>query len=84
MPGSFNHPIVHSDTGEITFVVNAFLAANAYLNAPGNFALLTDLVTRNGGQVWVDEYLHGYRDAEAALPQNWAAIIFWPTWPALP
>jgi hypothetical protein len=53
------------DTGEVVFVATPFLAANAYLNAPGNFSLLTDLVTRNGGSVWVDEYLHGYRDAEA-------------------
>ncbi|WP_017299714.1 DUF4350 domain-containing protein [Nodosilinea nodulosa] len=49
------------------FVVSAtpHLAANAYQNQSGNFALLTDLVAGSGGRVWIDEYLHGYRDEEA-------------------
>jgi hypothetical protein len=62
----FQPPDSDSTSGEITFVVTPYLAANAYLNTPGNFALLTDLVTHIGGSIWVDEYLHGYRD-EAAI-----------------
>jgi hypothetical protein len=53
-------------TGELLFSVTPHLAANAYQQAPGNFALLTAWVTAGGGTVWVDEYLHGYRD-EAAI-----------------
>ncbi|PZV08292.1 MAG: DUF4350 domain-containing protein [Leptolyngbya sp.] len=51
--------------GQATMVATPHLAANAYMNEPGNFALLTELVTSTGGRVWVDEYLHGYRDQEA-------------------
>jgi hypothetical protein len=49
------------------FIVAAtpHLAANAYQNSTGNFAFLTDLVAAGGGRVWVDEYLHGYRDEGA-------------------
>ncbi|MGB3308634.1 MAG: DUF4350 domain-containing protein [Nodosilinea sp.] len=52
--------------GLVTMVATPHLGANAYLNQPGNFALLTELVTGEGDRVWVDEYLHGYRD-EAAI-----------------
>ncbi|MGF1568932.1 MAG: DUF4350 domain-containing protein [Nodosilinea sp.] len=50
---------------EVILAATPNLGANAYLNSAGNFALLTDLVTRQGGSVWVDEYLHGYRDGDA-------------------
>ncbi|MGF1520955.1 MAG: DUF4350 domain-containing protein [Leptolyngbyaceae cyanobacterium] len=46
--------------GTAYFAVTPHLAANAYRNEPGNYALLADLVTRSGGTIWVDEYLHGY------------------------
>jgi hypothetical protein len=71
-------------SGELIFIGTPFLAANAYLNAPGNFALLTDLVTRDGGQVWVDEYLHGYRDGEALTAtlgrEGWLAYLARTPW----
>ena len=54
-----------SGQGQVTMVATPHLGANAYLNEPGNFALLTELVGGDGGRVWVDEYLHGYRDQEA-------------------
>jgi hypothetical protein len=70
--------------GDLIFVGTPFLAANAYLNAPGNFAMLTDLVTREGGQVWVDEYLHGYRDIEEVAAElggeNWLAYLASTPW----
>lgn len=60
-------------------ITTPHLASNAYLNQPGNLAFLTDLVTREGGRVWVDEYLHGYRDAEAVATEagsdNWLAYL---------
>ncbi|HSM80532.1 MAG TPA: DUF4350 domain-containing protein [Nodosilinea sp.] len=58
------------DSAQFTVVATPHLGANAYQAQPGNFALLTALVTgaaaEAGGRVWVDEYLHGYRD-EAAI-----------------
>jgi hypothetical protein len=78
-PDEFNQ-----DQGELIFVGTPFLAANAYLNAPGNFAQLTSLVTRDGGQVWVDEYLHGYRDIEEVAEElggeNWLAYLAQTPW----
>jgi hypothetical protein len=55
--------------GEIIWVATPHLAANAYLDQAGNFALLTELVTAEGQRVWVDEYLHGYRDEVAIAAQ---------------
>lgn len=40
------------------------LAANAYQDYPANYELLAQLVTASGHPIWVDEYLHGYRDPE--------------------
>ncbi|MEL7314110.1 MAG: DUF4350 domain-containing protein [Cyanobacteria bacterium J06559_3] len=48
--------------GSAYFVVTPHLAANAYMDEPGNYALLADLVSRSGGTIWIDEYLHGYTD----------------------
>ncbi len=51
--------------------VTPHLAANAYQDAPGNFAWLADLVgAKDGakdGAVWVNEFSHGYRDREQRL-----------------
>lgn len=73
-----------ANLGELIFVGTPFLAANAYLNAPGNFALLTDLVTQEGGQVWVDEFLHGYRDGDDGAAQfsseTWLAYLARTPW----
>ena len=72
------------DLGELIFVGTPFLAANAYLNARGNFAQLTYLVTGDGGQIWVDEYLHGYRDVEEGTAElggeNWLAYLAQTPW----
>lgn len=54
-------------TGEesATIWINSpHLAANAYQDFPGNYEFLAQLVTSAGGEVWVDEYLHGYRDLD--------------------
>ena len=71
-------------SGDLFLVGTPFLAANAYLDAPGNFALLTDLVTRHNGQIWVDEYLHGYRDLQAegdpASNTTWISYIAQTPW----
>ena len=46
-----------------------YLAANAYLDEPGNFAFLAELVGATGGPIYVDEYLHGYRDADVVVEE---------------
>lgn len=50
--------------GEVIAVTTPYLAANAYQDYPQNYQLLTELVTQYQTPLWVDEYLHGYKDAE--------------------
>ncbi|NJR67026.1 MAG: DUF4350 domain-containing protein [Leptolyngbyaceae cyanobacterium CRU_2_3] len=50
--------------GRVIFSSTAFLAANAYQDAPGNFKFLAQLLTEPGYPIWVDEYLHGYKDQD--------------------
>jgi hypothetical protein len=65
------------ESGQFVVAATPHLGANAYQNQPGNFALLTELVA--GGRVWVDEYLHGYRDEEAIAAEtkadNWLSYL---------
>ena len=56
--------------GRIIFATTPYLAANAYQNEPGNFAFLAQLVQTNGGSVWVDEYIHGYKEAAIAVREG--------------
>lgn len=55
------------DQGAITFATTPYLAANAYQAEPGNYDFLAALVTKTDGPIWIDEYLHGYREAEAII-----------------
>lgn len=60
--------------GKFYVALTPHLAANAYLDAPGNFAFLADLATQAGGTIWADEYLHGYKEADAVVTEetrNW-------------
>lgn len=69
----------YSDAGTFIAITTPHLGANAYLNQPGNLAFLTELVTREGGRVWIDEYLHGYRDTDAVAAEvgddSWLAYL---------
>jgi hypothetical protein len=59
--------------GSVVMATTPYLAANAYQDRDGNFKFLEQVVTQPQGQIWVDEYLHGYRDASErgkALQQN--------------
>lgn len=49
--------------GQLVLVTTPYLGANAYQREPGNFKFLSQLVNPKN-QIYVDEYLHGYRDAE--------------------
>ena len=55
------------DEPNLVWATTPFLAANAYQSAPGNFAFLADLV--QPGAVWIDEYLHGYRDRDVVVKE---------------
>lgn len=52
--------------GEILLATPSDLAANAYQDREGNFALLAALASPAGQTVYLDETLHGYREREAA------------------
>ncbi|MBD2328113.1 DUF4350 domain-containing protein [Alkalinema sp. FACHB-956] len=49
--------------GEIIRVTTPYLAANAYQDQPANYAYLAQLVGKKPDRIWMDEYLHGYKDA---------------------
>jgi len=60
--------------GRIIFGTTPHLAANAYQDAPGNYRFLTELLAKPGDTIWVDEYIHGYRDKETLVQEkrrNW-------------
>ncbi len=65
------------DKGQLILATTPYLAANAYQKEPGNFQLLTQLVDPTH-QIYVDEYLHGYRDREEIAKSgvgNWATYL---------
>lgn len=54
-----------------------FIGANAYQDAAGNYALLAQL-TKEGSPIWVDEYLHGFKDKqsmEAIQEGDWVKYL---------
>jgi uncharacterized protein (UPF0128 family) len=50
--------------GKVIFSTTPYLAANAYQDYLSNFKYLANLVTEKGNTVLVDEYIHGYKDAD--------------------
>lgn len=50
--------------GRLISVITTHLAANAYQDCRANYELLAKLVTEPGYPIWVDEYLHGYKDSD--------------------
>jgi hypothetical protein len=56
--------------GQVVFATTSHLAANAYHGFRGNYEFLAQLVTQNGQPVWVDEYIHGYKDPELLVCQG--------------
>jgi Domain of unknown function (DUF4350) len=49
--------------GKVIYAITPHLAANAYQDNRANFEYLARLVDNKGNKVFIDEYLHGYRDA---------------------
>jgi hypothetical protein len=50
--------------GNVIFSTTPYLAANAYQDNLSNFQYLSDLINNKGNTVIVDEYIHGYKDAD--------------------
>ncbi|MGK7874927.1 MAG: DUF4350 domain-containing protein [Xenococcaceae cyanobacterium] len=50
--------------GRVIFATTPHLAANAYQDIQDNYKFLAQLVTKYELPVWVDEYIHGYKDVE--------------------
>lgn len=69
---------VPSGKGRVIYIGTPFLAANAYQDEPGNFPFFAQLAIRYGRKIWVDEYLHGYREQSedsAARTRNWGEYL---------
>jgi hypothetical protein len=56
--------------GKVIQVITPHLAANAYQDEPGNFKFLEKLVTEDGNEIWVDEYLHGFKDQQTLTKER--------------
>ncbi|MBF2066948.1 MAG: DUF4350 domain-containing protein [Calothrix sp. C42_A2020_038] len=57
--------------GKVIYSITSHLAANAYQNERGNFAYLSQLVSDNNKRkIYVDEYLHGYKDKDIKKAQG--------------
>jgi hypothetical protein len=59
--------VVWQDTrkqGKVIFSTTPYLAANAYQDDLNNFKYLASLIKQNGNLLFVDEYIHGYKDAD--------------------
>lgn len=59
--------------GELIYIVPQFIAANAYQSNLANFNYLSTLVKND--RIWIDEYLHGYRDIEAAKEESKGSVF---------
>ena len=55
--------------GKVIYCTTPYLAANAYQDHPENYQFLAELVSDNEA-IWVDEYIHGYRDREAIVREQ--------------
>ena len=62
--------------GQVILATTPDLAANAYQSSEGNYELLAQLVRGDRQPVWVDEYLHGYRDAESVARETGNLISY--------
>jgi hypothetical protein len=61
--------------GKIIHASTPYLAANAYQDMPGNFEYLAKLVSEPGKPIWVDEYLHGYKDTEQVRAETSSGLL---------
>jgi hypothetical protein len=52
------------DQGKVIFSTTPYLGANAYQDNLSNFQYLASLVNQKSNKLFVDEYIHGYKDAD--------------------
>ncbi|WAS04070.1 DUF4350 domain-containing protein [Gloeomargaritales cyanobacterium VI4D9] len=67
-------------------VITPHLAANAYQSEPGNFEYLKSLVTQPGLPIYVDEFIHGYKDEETLQQErnrSWLDYLSQTPWRAV-
>lgn len=72
--------------GQVIYSTTPHLAANAYQDYLDNYKYLAQLVSKSGKPIWVDEYIHGYKDADAitAAERDWVTYLAQkPLFPAL-
>ncbi|MCU0567304.1 MAG: DUF4350 domain-containing protein [Oculatellaceae cyanobacterium Prado106] len=62
--------------GQIIYASTSLLAANAYQDEAGNFKFLSELVKAPGHPIWVDEYLHGYRDRQSTAESEGSVLEY--------
>jgi hypothetical protein len=65
--------------GTLIASTTPYLGANAYQNAEGNFKFLARLATSSKTPIYVDEYIHGYKDKNvdenAKDEQTWISYL---------
>ena len=60
--------------GKVIYCTTPYLAANAYQDHPENYQFLAELVSDNKA-IWVDEYIHGYKDRETIASEQQENIL---------
>ncbi|PSB10983.1 DUF4350 domain-containing protein [Pleurocapsa sp. CCALA 161] len=60
--------------GKIIYCTTPYLAANAYQDNLDNYQFLADLVDDHQA-IWVDEYIHGYKDKETIAEEQQTDIL---------
>ncbi|AFY49781.1 hypothetical protein Nos7524_4009 [Nostoc sp. PCC 7524] len=61
--------------GTVVFSTTPYLAANAYQDELNNFEYLASLVKQKDKQLFVDEYIHGYKDADVRESEGQGNLI---------
>jgi hypothetical protein len=67
--------------GELTKIITPYFAANAYQDYAGNYQFLEKLLTQYNQPIFIDEYIHGYKDQEIIQKEFGDSLIsyFWQT-----
>lgn len=60
--------------GKVIYCTTPYLAANAYQDYPDNYQFLAELVNDHP-TIWIDEYIHGYKDKETIAQEQQANIL---------
>ncbi|ABA21910.1 conserved hypothetical protein [Trichormus variabilis ATCC 29413] len=63
------------EKGQVIFATTPYLAANAYQDNLSNFQYLASLVNQKNNTLFVDEYIHGYKDADVKESEGQGDLI---------